>query len=309
MIVIKKTAPLEVEKLIPLLNEEFVYSKQRKLPIEERFPELFSENNLENLYGLYSDGALASFVAVKPVDIYDHGKTYKAFFVGAVFTDHRFRGQGYSSQLMEHVQNQYAAAGADFGVLWTGINGFYKKLGWITADKGVFVTCRTLKETLPPVSPGTVRNMADSDIASVDAFRISQRDSYVIRGCQGGYSGYRTVYSPGESLLRLVKLRNEKISGYLLGSLNEGNCIIYEVVAVNDEVEVVFDLLSYIYEIHGNEIAVRINHAENDLLAYQIHNHYQSVDIKKTEIQMYYSCNEAKSSAAKEIYISFSDRI
>lgn len=309
VIVIRKPTPLEIETLIPLLNEEFVYSKQRKLPIEKRFPELFSENNFENLYGLYSEGDLASFVAVKPVNIYHHGKIYKAFFVGAVFTDYRFRGKGYSSQLMEYVQNQYASAGADFGVLWTGINGFYEKLGWITADTGVFVTCRTLTKTLSPVFHGAVRFMQDSDISSVDAFRKSQRNSYVIRAGEGRYIGYRTVYSPGESLLRLVEFRNDKVCGYLLGSLNEGSCIIYEVVAVNDEVDVVSDLLSFIHDNYGRDIRVRINHAESDLLARNIYSYYQKVDIIKTEIQMYYPCNNARISAANELYISFADRI
>ncbi|MDO8589479.1 MAG: GNAT family N-acetyltransferase [Armatimonadota bacterium] len=52
--------------------------------------------------------------------------------IGNVGTDPEYRGKGYSSQVLRDAALVMRDDGMDFSILYTGINGFYERLGWRT---------------------------------------------------------------------------------------------------------------------------------------------------------------------------------
>jgi GNAT superfamily N-acetyltransferase len=306
---IRRLTPSEVSAVLPKLNQEFVFSKGRMLPVEVRFPELFAPRNFKNLFGLFVNGALASFVAVKPVTIVKDGKEFEAFFVGAVFTDNQYRGKGFSSQLMTYVQDHYLSLGVKLGILWTGINAFYEKLGWVTADNGVFVSCCSPKESIKAGSSVKIEELEDCLLPQIDALRLSQGNLHIKRGIGGVWNGYRTVYPSGERLLRLVSYdKGGGVSGYLLGATNQKDCFVYEINAIHQKCDLIRAFLGHIYKKYSCD-SLKINLSKNDPLTDDLNNLYEKLIIQKTNIQMFLCEDDYLSDVARDFYVSFSDRI
>lgn len=306
---IRNLTTTEITSIIPKLNQEFVYSKKRLLPVQVRFPELFNAKNHDNLFGLFVAGSLASFVAVKRVTIVNDGQEIEAFFVGAVFTDDAHRGKGYSSKLMTYVQEHFLSLGVNLGILWTGINSFYEKLGWVTADNGVFVTCNSPTENMKSYYDAKIVELDDHLLNQVDVLRTKQENTYIKRDKDGEWYGYRTVYSPGEKLLRLVSFDVEgRVTGYLLGAANQTDCFVYEINAICQRVDVRKSFIDYLHNNFAYD-SLKVNLSEKDDLIEVLNKSYEEVVIKKTSIQMFFCCDNSLGCIAKDFYVSFSDRI
>lgn len=306
---IRQPTPQEVSEILPRLNEEFIYSKNRLLPIEIRFPELFEHRNYCNLFAGFHNGSLATFVAVKTATVVASGREVKVFLIGSVFTDKQNRGKGLSSQLMEFVQNHYISKGFNLGLLWTGINPFYEKLGWVTADNGVFVSCsQPIKNKFTGIDARVIE-LDDRLLPQVDALRTAQSIPHFQRMDGTNLCGYHTVYPPGEKLFRLVNFGSQgEVIGYLLGAENNSDCFIYEINSLQNDDKTKLQLLQHIQSKYIFN-AVKINLVKDDSLLTQLKSCYTDVIAKSTNIQMYFCQDEAHISTAQNLYVSFADRI
>lgn len=130
-------SPADLERLIPLLDEAFVFGKGRTVSLRLRFPTVFCHDNLHNLL-LCSDGdEIASALAIRRFDWRDGSETFRGAMIGAVYTHPARRGKGFASHLLKMAETRLRAEKADFGVLWTGQPSFYARLGWVSADCGL----------------------------------------------------------------------------------------------------------------------------------------------------------------------------
>jgi len=112
------------------------------------------------------DGRLVSLVQIVRREVRVGCSTLVMGGIANVGTIPAYRGRGFSSAAMKSSVEVMAADGMHFGMLWTGINPFYERLGWAT----VRLTASTakLKRRLPRFStPYHVRAYRDDDAPAV----------------------------------------------------------------------------------------------------------------------------------------------
>ncbi len=143
---IKNPEKEDLPAVFELINNEFIFNKNRKIGLQVRFPYLFIETNLINLFGLYINKELCSFLSVKPMEIKFDKEKYNIFLVGFVCTKPEERGKGYSRKLMEYISEKYMSLSNSVGILWTTITSYYEKLGWYSSDNNIFIELSVSKE-------------------------------------------------------------------------------------------------------------------------------------------------------------------
>jgi predicted acetyltransferase len=307
---INHPTPNQLPGIITLLNKEFIFSKKLTLPLEERFPDLINEKNLQNLFGIFHDDQIISFAAVKPVRISTPERIIRAFFVGLVFSAINYRGKGHSLELIKFIQEHYKAKGKEIGFLWTNINHFYEKTGWVNYDNGLLFTCLPTMAEVSGSRILKIEEFEDSMIPQVDMFRKKQLESYIERTNDNiTYSGYKTVYPPCEKMFRLVCIEGEdEILGYLLGALIHKECFIYELITIDNSDEMKLELLKHIITEFSIK-TIKINLFKNDLFQEKIKESFNEVIFHKTNIQMIFCQDIQIKQIAKDIYVPFADRI
>lgn len=89
-------------------------------------------------YGCELDGVVVSAVELMRRWAHVPGGVWSFGAIAGVSTLKEFRGRGYSSKLLKMAMEQMKKDNLDFGLLLTGINPFYEKLGWWTVPRGYF---------------------------------------------------------------------------------------------------------------------------------------------------------------------------
>lgn len=145
-ITIRACTPADLERLIPLLDEEFVFGKGRTLSLRQRFPTVFGRDNLPHILLCADADEILSALAMRRFDWVADGEIFKGAMIGAVYTQPARRGAGHASRLLAAAATQLRTEGTDFGVLWTGQPAFYTRLGWQAAD------CSVLGEIVPDLA-------------------------------------------------------------------------------------------------------------------------------------------------------------
>jgi predicted N-acetyltransferase YhbS len=127
----------ELPGLIEKLDAEFVFGRSRSVSLAQRFPNLFENANLEQLFVARERGGIVASVAVKHFAWSDGAEEYIGAMIGMVWTDPARRGSGLATLLLEYVL-QALRERADFAVLWTAQPYFYVRLGWAASDNASF---------------------------------------------------------------------------------------------------------------------------------------------------------------------------
>ena len=146
--------PQELERLIPSLDEEFIFGKGRTISLRQRFPTVFCRNNLHNIIVCTEGEELASALAMRQFGWREGEEVFRGAMIGMVYTHPARRGEGLASRLLEAAAMQLREQGMDFGVLWSVQQSFYVRLGWVAADCGVLGEVEP--NELIPQPPGDV---------------------------------------------------------------------------------------------------------------------------------------------------------
>ena len=133
-VAIRSCSPDDLERLIPLLDEEFVFGKGRAISLRQRFPTVFCRDNLHRILLCADEDGIVSALALRLFDWQADGETFRGAMIGMVYTSPARRGEGWASRLLATAATRLRDEGADFGVLWTGQAEFYARLGWKAAD-------------------------------------------------------------------------------------------------------------------------------------------------------------------------------
>ena len=92
----------------------------------------------DNVFGCLVDDRVVSVVHLMRREAYVPGGVWTFGAIAGVATLEEFRGRGYSSKVMRMAMDQMHEDRVDIGLLLTGINPFYERLGWITIPRTTF---------------------------------------------------------------------------------------------------------------------------------------------------------------------------
>jgi len=123
----------ELRSAAELANLVFRHDSPYKM--EEEFPLLFSENNLENMRVFVDAGKVVSMVGMCINDVIIMGCMIGAVCIGSVCTHPEYRNKGLASKLLEDATNRAVQEGASL-MLVSGDRGLYRRFGCV--DAGIY---------------------------------------------------------------------------------------------------------------------------------------------------------------------------
>lgn len=142
-ITVKKCDLTLLPKLVSLVDNEFIYSKGRDISLAIRYPNLFNNIKIENIFIACSEESILATTTVRRFSLANNGRTWNGAMIGFVYTLPEARGHGLGSLVMNSIIQELRESNIDFAVLWTGIHSFYERLGWFSEDEGAFGTINT----------------------------------------------------------------------------------------------------------------------------------------------------------------------
>ncbi|MDD5299065.1 MAG: GNAT family N-acetyltransferase [Gallionella sp.] len=206
----------ELDQLIQLLDEEFIFGKGRIISLRQRFPTVFCRNNLHNIMICADGEEIVSALAMRQFDWRENGETLQGAMIGAVYTHPAHRKKGLSSRLLEASAIQLHEQGVDFGVLWSEQQSFYARLGWVPSDCGVLGKAETGDLMPEPSGDVTILPLV-ANAPRLEGIRQHQLNSMILRRPDD----YRQLPVPAESVNVLWHENQGKAAYALLGSSGE----------------------------------------------------------------------------------------
>lgn len=187
-VLIRPCTPAELPALVALLDAEFIFSKGRRISLARRLPTALHADNCANILLACRGDEIAACVVVKRFEWITPGRNWSGAMIGLVCTRAAARGQGLATQLLRAAQDMLRADGTAFAVLFSAQPAFYRRLGWIGADCGVFGTYAA--------AGGDAGHCAPTDARSIETMRAREQGAHMARDG----ASYRTLPLPAERL-------------------------------------------------------------------------------------------------------------
>jgi len=187
-VLIRPCTPAELPALVALLDEEFIFSKGRRISLARRLPTALHADNCANILLACRGEAIAACVVVKRFDWVTPERSWRGAMIGLVYTRAAERGQGLATQLLRAAQDMLRADGTAFAVLFSAQPAFYRRLGWISADCGLFGTYAG--------TAGTAEHCTPADARTIETMRMREQGPHMARDS----ASYRSLPLPAERL-------------------------------------------------------------------------------------------------------------
>lgn len=187
-VLIRPCAPAELAALVGLLDEEFVSSKGRNVSLVRRFPAVLHTGNCPNILLACRGNEIAAAIVIKRFGWLTPERSWRGAMIGMVYVRPAERGKGLASQLLRAAEQDLRAEGSAFAVLWTAQPALYRRLGWTSADCGVFGTFAS--------TGGTTAGCTPAAADAVDALRLRGQGAHTARD----RASYQTLPLPAEQL-------------------------------------------------------------------------------------------------------------
>ncbi len=216
----------EMEEVVRLLDQEFIYSRSRDISLARRFPNVFEHGGGSIVFVARSAGTIAGTIAVRRFTWHCQDREWQGAMIGSVFTKPQMRHQGIAARIMGEVKSYLSAERVDFGVLWTTIPELYAKSGWIPADTAVFGTAQGRPSHKSAGSIVNRRPLADVDTDALDRFRRQSCLDYVMRR----KVDYQAIPLPASRVDVLLLEHDGGLQGYCLTGVAGSTAYVYEIV-------------------------------------------------------------------------------
>lgn len=224
-IAIRSATPADLPRLLPLLDEEFVFAKGRDISLAERFPTLFAAAQSPNLLLAVDEAQeIAAALAMRRFSWRDEEEIFSAAMIGAVYTRPDRRGQGLASRLLQEAAQRLRQDDVDFAVLWTGQPAFYARLGWQAADCGLLGSIE-LAPSKPALPAGVRALPLNAATAQVEALRRRCLPALTLRSPDD----YRQLPLPAEHI-ELLWMETDGQPAYALFGTRGDYALVYELV-------------------------------------------------------------------------------
>ncbi len=213
----------ELAALTEALDAEFVTGRGRSGSLAGRYPDLLGEQNLPHLYVRRDGGRIVSCCAVRRFTWIGAHARWQGAMIGLVYTAPQARGRGHAAGVLDDAIDALAAAGVDFAVLWSGLDGYYERLGWEAHDRGIFGSVRY--GVSAPNDGSAAASVPAIDVARYEALRAPEAKARVLRDALR----YRCVPLPAARLATLFARDGEAEAAALIGEAADARYV-YEVV-------------------------------------------------------------------------------
>lgn len=224
----------DFDALIPLLDQEFIFGKGRRLSLAQRFPGTLDRNHPQNIQLASFDGSITSALVTKSFIWATPERSWSGSMIGMVYTRPDLRGRGTASALMRATQERLAQEGFDFAVLWTARPDFYARLGWLGIDRGTLGIAQ-------PARAATSRfalPLGAADVAWIEALR----PQYAPERVERTENTYATLLPHAE---RLELLRGD--AAYMVLGSDDGSAFLYEMLGDSAEFPALWSRLAARY--------------------------------------------------------------
>jgi predicted N-acetyltransferase YhbS len=211
----------EFESLRVMANRVFRASTDEDMP--SQYPQLFSEDNFENLRVCVDAGRCVSHVGMTERHASLLGCRIQVCCIGAVSTLPEYRGQGLASACFDDAASKAYRDGVDIMIV-SGDRNLYRMRGCLRV--GQDTACTLTPETLPAVAAAadravTVEIMTEADLAlAIDCYRhepvrflrppedyarawqcryvMNRASDFLVIREGGDFRGYGILQRPGE---------------------------------------------------------------------------------------------------------------
>jgi len=192
--VLQAASPEDLDAIVSMLDQEFIYRNQRTISFVNRFPGVYGDDNINNIYIIKECDRIVSSVAVKHRQWLDEGFPYNIAMIGGVCTAPVAQGRGFASIILRYAKALLKEAGIDYAVLWTTNTSFYEKLGWHHSNRGLFGTM--IRQPPKTNSVVSCEQLLPEDVVHLEEFRSLQSPNRLIRKA----IDYQTIPIPTHSV-------------------------------------------------------------------------------------------------------------
>lgn len=296
-VTIKKCDIELLPKLLSLVDTEFIYNKGRTVSLATRYPNLFSKNNLDNVFVACSGGTVAATTSVRKFILHSDGRSWSGAMIGLVCTASDARGRGLGSHVMDSIVDECKNTDVDFLVLWTGINGFYERLGWVTEDEGAIgkINLELFYSNDALIDP---LNSTKLEFDWIESIRKKYLSRKVLR-CKDDYS----VIPPSVDFVDFFLYKRIGFESYAIVGRRERTSFIYEMVGNQESFPVL------LHSIGKHVDSVFINDNPNSVSGQWLTKR-KCVQWQSQNQTMWYKLSDCFSNVScKGLYIPYFDRI
>lgn len=224
--VARAATPADLARIVPQLDQQFVFGKGRRISLAQRFPAVYCAENAGNLFVLEENGEILSSLACKRFEWLHDGGQWRGAMIGAVYTRPARRGEGLASRLLDYSIKSLRDSGTDFAVLWTDQPAFYARLDWVSADRGVLGEFAGAPATAEPRSSVASMPAQSADAASIERIRRRWCDCLTSRGT----GDYRQLPPPAETVDVFAWNAASDEAAYALVGNHGDTSILYELI-------------------------------------------------------------------------------
>ena len=121
----------ELRSLVQLLNKIF---RPKTWDIQDEYPHLFNEDNIENLLVVVDNGHVVAHLGIFFHDVAIYGCRFTVGCIGAVATAEEYRGQGLASKLLFDAFDRFDKADGSL-ILISGDRGLYLRNGCVPVSR------------------------------------------------------------------------------------------------------------------------------------------------------------------------------
>lgn len=216
---------MDFSLLVELLDEEFIFSRNRSISLASRFPVSLSEKNLDNIYMVKHEGTVAAAAVVRTFTWLSEGRPWKGAMVGFVCAKPALRGRGFATAVMEQIRDYLAGSGHDFSVLWTTQPWFYQRLGWTLLDNSLFGVVSST-DCIEDAAGTCYRLPVRDAISIIETVRSRSSAPRVNRT----HEDYGTIPVPATSVEVCVASTASMVDAYALVGRNGRDAFLYELI-------------------------------------------------------------------------------
>lgn len=216
----------DLPRILSYLDQEFVFGKNRQIPLAQRFPAVYCPENAHNIFVLEEQSEILSCLVSKPVSLLCDNNQWHGMMIGAAYTCPNRRGEHLGSHLLKKVTRELHNREMDFAVLWTDKSGFYNRHGWHTSDTGVLGNIEGSSATLTFSGKIAEMPLLAADVACIENIRKQWLNYSIARTVDD----YRKLPLPADTTqLLFAEIGRPPKTYALIGNFRD-TVILYEMI-------------------------------------------------------------------------------